>query len=152
VTHAAAGSSVLHQCCGERENVRDVLEGGERTAQGDLVAVSEPRASAYKICNTLVRYGVFTGLSCVGSVLGVVTWMAYMRFILALFEATHIVLKGGAAEFARAMEMNADGQFALAVFFVSYAIEFMCLTVAKVRGSTLEHQGFRVSISRVCCT
>jgi hypothetical protein len=55
-----------------------------------------------------------------------------MQFIVALFEGTETVLEGGGDKFERAMYMNADGQFALAAFFVSYALEFLCLTVAKI--------------------
>ncbi len=72
-------------------------------------------------------YGWFSGLMCVGSVFGAVTWAAWMQFLV--FEFLFYV--PGQIP-AQAQSLLAQNQYWGAAFFVTYAIEFLCLSVAKL--------------------
>jgi hypothetical protein len=71
-------------------------------------------------------YGWFTSLMACGSCVGAVSWAAYMIFLVNGFKAT-----------LDQNEAQTFSQFALAyswraVFLVMYAIEFLCLSTAKL--------------------
>ena len=76
-----------------------------------------------------VLYGWFSGLMCVGSVFGAVTWAAWMQFLLAIFT---IYSNTAGLTPAQAQSFAAQAQYWSAAFYVTYAIEFMCLSVAKL--------------------
>ena len=71
-----------------------------------------------------VLYGWFSGLMCVGSVFGAVTWAFWMQALVAFFTP-------GLSN-AQAESLNAQEQYWGAAFYVTYAIEFLCLSVAKL--------------------
>jgi hypothetical protein len=75
-----------------------------------------------------VLYGWFSGLMCVGSVFGAVTWAFWMQALVANFTAN---FTPGLSP-AQAQSLNAQGQYWSAAFYVPYAIEFLCLSVAKL--------------------
>ena len=60
-------------------------------------------------------YGWFSGLMCVGSVFGAVTWGAQIQYLVVQFQS-----------------LNAQAQYWVTAFYLVYAIEFLCLTVAKL--------------------
>ena len=72
-------------------------------------------------------YGWFSGLMCVGSVFGVVAWAAWMQYLAATFTD----FAPGLSEVEH-KSWEALCQFRLAVFSIAYAIEFLCLSVAKL--------------------
>ena len=72
-----------------------------------------------------VLYGWFSGLMCVGSVFGAVAWAFWMQVLVAFFTAPGLLP-------AQFQSLNAQGQYWTAAFFVTYAIEFLCLSVAKL--------------------
>ena len=74
-----------------------------------------------------VLYGWFSGLMCVGSVFGAVTWAFWMQSLVALFTAQTPGLSP-----AQKFSLTAQGQHWAAAFYVPYAIEFLCLSVAKL--------------------
>jgi hypothetical protein len=74
-----------------------------------------------------VLYGWFSGLMCVGSVFGAVTWAFWMQTIVALFNS----LTPGLS-LAQNYSFAAQYQYWGAAFYVPYAIEFLCLSVAKL--------------------
>jgi len=72
-------------------------------------------------------YGWFSGLMCVGSVFGAVAWAAWMQFLLAFFSGytpglTHVQMQWLVVE-----KRNWE-----AAFVIPSAIEFVCLSVAKL--------------------
>jgi hypothetical protein len=74
-----------------------------------------------------VLYGWFSGLMCVGSVFGAVAWGAWMQNLVAFFKAA----APGTAP-AQSQLLYAQTQYFAAAFYVTYAIEFLCLSVAKL--------------------
>ncbi len=72
-------------------------------------------------------YGWFSGLMCVGSVFGAVAWAFGMQGLVAGFNGSTPGLSN-----AQANSLNAQGQYWSAAFYVPYAIEFLCLSVAKL--------------------
>ena len=74
-----------------------------------------------------VLYGWFSGLMCVGSVFGAVTWAFWMQFLVANFTAGTPGLSP-----AESSSLNAQAFYWNAAFYVTYAIEFLCLSVAKL--------------------
>jgi hypothetical protein len=74
-------------------------------------------------------YGWFTGLMVTGSCIGVVTWAARMMQLVIFFKSrayTNSVANRDVVEgWANSMKWNA-------AYFVMYAIEFLCLTTAKL--------------------
>jgi hypothetical protein len=72
-------------------------------------------------------YGWFSGLMCVGSVFGAVTWAFWMQTLVALFTTSTPGLPP-----AQVQSLLAQGQYWVAAFNVPYAIEFLCLSVAKL--------------------
>jgi hypothetical protein len=74
-------------------------------------------------------YGWFSGLMCVGSVFGAVTWAAWMQTLVALFL---IYAPGPSVTPAQAQPLHAQAQYWYAAFDLTYAIEFLCLSVAKL--------------------
>ncbi len=74
-----------------------------------------------------VLYGWFSGLMCVGSVFGAVTWGAQIQYLVVQFLSYAPGLTP-----AQAQSLQAQDQYWGAAFYVTYAIEFMCLSVAKL--------------------
>jgi hypothetical protein len=74
-----------------------------------------------------VLYGWFSGLMCVGSGFGAVTWAFWMQTLVALFTTSTPGLPP-----AQVQSLLAQGQYWVAAFIVTYAIEFLCLSVAKL--------------------
>ena len=64
---------------------------------------------------------------CVGSVFGAVAWAAWMQFLVALFTA----FTPGLSK-AEHQAWNALIQYWIAAFSITYSIEFLCLSVAKL--------------------
>ena len=75
-----------------------------------------------------VLYGWFSGLMCVGSVFGAVTWAFYMQTLVAIFAG---FISG--LSLAQLGSLNAQSQYWVAAFYMPYAIEFLCLSVAKLQ-------------------
>jgi hypothetical protein len=73
-------------------------------------------------------YGWFSGLMCLGSVFGVVTWAAWMQYLVTIF----IFYGTPGLTPAQAQSLFAHAQYWAATFYVTYAIEFLCLSVAKL--------------------
>jgi hypothetical protein len=71
-------------------------------------------------------YGWFCGLMCLGAVSGAVAWLAYMQNLVALFNQ-----RRHADKFERAA-WDAKGQYWTSIHYVTYSIEFLCLSVAKL--------------------
>ncbi len=74
-----------------------------------------------------VLYGWFSGLMCVGSVFGAVTWAFWMQALVASFTTSTPALS-----LAQIASLLAQAQYWTAAFSVPYAIEFLCLSVAKL--------------------
>jgi hypothetical protein len=74
-----------------------------------------------------VLYGWFSGLMCVGSVFGAVTWAFQMQVLVALFTAFTPGLS-----LPQTFSLGAQAEYWTAAFLVAYAIEFLCLSVAKL--------------------
>jgi len=72
-------------------------------------------------------YGWFSGLMWLGSVFGAVAWGAYMQVLVANFNTGTPGLTP-----AQNQSSNAQAQYWAAAFYVTYAIEFLCLSVAKL--------------------
>jgi hypothetical protein len=72
-------------------------------------------------------YGWLSGLMCIGSVFGAVSWSSWMQNLVANFN-------GSAPGLTRAQSAswNASGQYWTAAFLITYGIEFLCLSVAKL--------------------
>lgn len=70
-------------------------------------------------------YGWFAGLMCIGSMFGVVEWVAWMKYMELLYVLTFE---------SKALEQAAAAQQAIwqARSVVAHAVEFMCLSVAKL--------------------
>ena len=69
-------------------------------------------------------YGWFSGLMWLGSVFGAVAWGAWMLFLVADFTP-------GLTP-AQNQSLLAKTQYWIATFLVTYAIEFLCLSVVKL--------------------
>ena len=76
-------------------------------------------------------YGWFSGLMCVGSVFGAVAWSVWMQFLLARFSSfvSGVTLGVTHAQTQSLLEQQNNLE---AAFFIPYAIDFVCLTVAKL--------------------
>jgi hypothetical protein len=72
-------------------------------------------------------YGWFSGLMCLGSVFGAVTWAFWMQFLVFNFLDN----VPGTAPF-QLQSFYAQSQYWATAFYVTYAIEFLCLSVAKL--------------------
>jgi len=72
-------------------------------------------------------YGWFSGLMCLGSVFGAVTWGAWMQYLVFFFKSFALGLSK-----VQLQSLNAQAQYWVAAFYVAYAIEFLCLSVAKL--------------------
>ena len=73
-------------------------------------------------------YGWFSGLMCVGSVLGAVTWGAWMMVIVSISSYAAV----SAANNVEVQSLLAQYAYWYAVFSITYAIAFLCLSVAKL--------------------
>ncbi len=74
-----------------------------------------------------VLYGWFSGLMCVGSVIGALVWAASMQFLAAIF----MTYAPGHTP-AQAQSIFAVSQYWWAAFLLLYPLEFLCLSVAKL--------------------
>ena len=74
-----------------------------------------------------VLYGWFSELMCAGSVFGAVTWAFWMQALVADFTAFTPGLSN-----AQIFSLGALAEYWVAAFYVPYAIEFLCLSVAKL--------------------
>jgi hypothetical protein len=77
-------------------------------------------------------YGWFSGLMMCGSCVGAVTWAAWMQVIVYLIignDNLNMNLLQGRSHFALYNSLSRSWR---AAFSVTYAIEFMCLSVAKL--------------------
>jgi hypothetical protein len=81
-----------------------------------------------------VLYGWFSGLMCVGSVFGAVTWAFWMQALVALFTSQTFNTPGLSPELflSQVNLLLAQAQYWAAAFYVPYAIEFLCLSVVKL--------------------
>jgi hypothetical protein len=77
-----------------------------------------------------VLYGWFSGLMCVGSVFGAVTWAFLMQSLVADFTSSYPALSN--AQGYSFYSLSAQSLYWSAAFYVPYAIEFLCLSVAKL--------------------
>ncbi len=76
-----------------------------------------------------VLYGWFSGLMCLGSVFGAVTWVFWMQTLVAFFTGSTPGLPPAQVQ---SLLAQAAAQYWAAAFLVTYAIEFLCLSVAKL--------------------
>ena len=74
-------------------------------------------------------YGWFSGLMCVGSVFGAVAWAAWMQFLVALYST---YTTSPTPPMSQLQSFNAQSDYWAAAFYVPYAIEFLCLSAAKL--------------------
>ena len=80
-------------------------------------------------CNILARYGWFSALMLCGSCVGVVTWAARMMTLVYFFHGNDSISN---RNFVQGFSSVARTRSWRAVFSVTYAIEFLCLTTAKL--------------------
>jgi len=73
-------------------------------------------------------YGWFSGLMCLGSVFGAVTWAAWMMTLVWIFSQSQVP----SGDNAQSLAMYAQYCYWYSVFSITYAIEFLCLSVAKL--------------------
>ncbi len=71
-------------------------------------------------------YDWFSGLICLGSVFGAVAWAAWMQALVTDFNGYYVFSP------AQRQSLYAQSQYWVASFDVTYAIEFLCLSVAKL--------------------
>jgi hypothetical protein len=74
-------------------------------------------------------YGWFCGLMVCGSCFGVVTWAARMLNLVNVYNGNDAISR---RDFIPSASLFALSYSWLAVFFVTYAIEFMCLSAARL--------------------
>jgi len=72
-------------------------------------------------------YGWFSGLMCVGSVFGAAAWAVWMQFLVAFFSGSTPGLTH-----AQMQSMDVKQNYWEAAFFIPSAIDFVCLSVAKL--------------------
>jgi len=72
-------------------------------------------------------YGWFSGLACLGSAFGAAAWGAYMQYLVAEFSAFTSGLTLDQSQL-----LYAQTQYWGGAFYVTYALEFMFLSVAKL--------------------
>jgi len=72
-------------------------------------------------------YGWFSGLMFVGSVFGVVAWAVWIQVLLAFFSASNPGLTQAQTQSMDVKQNNME-----AAFFIPSAIDFMCLSIAKL--------------------
>jgi hypothetical protein len=71
-------------------------------------------------------YGWFSGLMCAGSVFGAVAWAAWMQALVTDFTGYYGLSP------AQRQSFFSQSQYWSAAFYVTYGIEFLCLSVAKL--------------------
>ena len=74
-------------------------------------------------------YGWFTGLMLCGSCFGAVTWAAWMQFLVNFFTGENYLTNRNFTEWMKSFERAYAWRSA---FTVTYAIEFLCLSTAKL--------------------
>ena len=72
-------------------------------------------------------YGVYTGLMFCGSSFGVVTWVAWMQFLVNFFKGENFITNGNRPEWMKSFAQAYNWRV---VFTITYATEFLCLSVA----------------------
>ncbi len=88
-------------------------------------------------------YGWFSALMCAGSVFGAFAWGFWMRALTAEFAATGDEIDGNALY----LSFEAQSQNARSIFYVLYAMSFLCLSVSKL----LVHQPFLIYYCFAVC-
>jgi hypothetical protein len=73
-------------------------------------------------------YGWFSGLATCGSCIGIVSWVAYMQFIVNNFTASELLRQRDLSNHLR----FADYARWKAAYLVTYALEFLCLSAAQL--------------------
>ena len=73
-------------------------------------------------------YGWFSGLMCLGSVFGAVTWAAWMMALSSMFSVVQVP----AGDNVQLQVLLGQYSYFYSAFCVTYAIEFLCLSVAKL--------------------
>ncbi len=76
-------------------------------------------------------YGWFSGLMLCGSCFGAVTWAARMTNLVYYFQGSHLRRNGNITD-PKGASLLALAYGWLPTFVVTYAIEFLCLSVAKL--------------------
>ncbi len=74
-----------------------------------------------------LMYGWFSGLIFVGSVFGALSWAFWMQNLVANYSGSVPGLT-----LAQSASWNARGQYWTAAFLCAYAVEFLCLSTAKL--------------------
>lgn len=74
-------------------------------------------------------YGWFSGLATCGSCIGIVSWVAYMQFIVNNFTASELLRDKN--DFTNNLRF-ADYARWKAAYLVTYAVEFLCLSAAQL--------------------
>jgi hypothetical protein len=74
-------------------------------------------------------YGWFSGLAACGSCIGIVSWVAYMQFIVNNFTASELLRDKN--NFSNNLRF-ADYARWKAAYLVTYAVEFLCLSAAQL--------------------
>ncbi len=75
-----------------------------------------------------LNYGWFSGLMCLGSVFGAMTWGAYMGFLVEEFTASSTPLHKS----AQFRSLVALSEYWACAFYATYAVEFLCVSVVKL--------------------
>jgi hypothetical protein len=86
-------------------------------------------------CNTLCSYGWFSGLILFGSCVGIATWSMYLQWNSYASKSNALILHFPSLtneQKAQALTFLARFAFWRGAFSVTYAIEFLCLSVAKL--------------------
>jgi hypothetical protein len=107
------------------------LRTTDATCGGCAPAVVPPLS----FCNTLCRYGLFSGLMLFGSCVGIATWSMYLQWNTNVSKANYLLLDWPSRtneQKAQALTFFARFAFWRAAFSVTYAVEFLCLSVAKL--------------------
>jgi hypothetical protein len=89
-------------------------------------------------------YGWFSGLMLCGSCCGAVAWGSWMQGLVLLFSYRNAT---STLTTAQKISLNAQRQHWLAVYYITYAIAFLCLSVAKLMALD-QMMNFAVSKSR----
>ena len=77
-------------------------------------------------------YGWFTALIFCGSIFGAAAWAAWLRYLLLFFTANQSPADDASVTQTEKYSLEAQGDVSFAVFLVAYAIEFLCLSAAKL--------------------
>lgn len=104
-----------------------VADGRGGAAAAARVAAVRAALPSLHFCNMLARYGWFTGLMLCGSCFGAVTWGAWMQVLTYEFTGGRGFVSLTRAFFFWSLADRWNSGFRL-----TYACEFLCLSVAKL--------------------